>query len=356
MDAVLGLEDGTFVEGRGIGAEGEAVGELVFATPFTGYTESLTDPSYRGQLLMFAYSMVGNYGVSKESFQSDGIKAEALVAREVCREPSGGEMSLEELLERDSVPGIEDVDTRMLTVRTREKGAMRAALLVGEDEGQEAVERAREAPHITDLDLAPEVSASETKRFEGPGPRVAVYDLGAKRSITNSLLSRGCEVVLFPHDTAYGEVEAEDPDALLVSNGPGDPERCREAVRCASEAAGELPIYGICFGHQVISLALGAETYKLKFGHRGANQPVKHLDDGRVRITSQNHGFAVREEDLPEELEITARNVNDETVEGVRSTYLDVETVQYHPEAFPGPRDTESEFFDRVVRGAKRAG
>ncbi|MBS1263306.1 MAG: GMP synthase [glutamine-hydrolyzing] subunit A [Methanonatronarchaeales archaeon] len=349
MQAVLGLEDGTIVEGTGIGVEGEALGELVFATPFTGYTESLTDPSYLGQLLMFSYPLVGNYGVSGDVFQSDSVKAETLVAREVCEDPSGGDMPLHELLERDGVPGIQGVDTRALTVRTREKGAMRAALLVGESDGDRAVRLARKQPPITELDLVREVSTPGVVRIEGTGPTVALLDMGTKRSIPRNLSARGCDVVIYPHDTPYDRIAADDPDALLISNGPGDPARCTDAVETASDAAGQVPLFGICFGHQIVSLALGGETYKLKFGHRGANQPVKHLDDGRVRITSQNHGFAVREEELPGELEMTAKNVNDDTVEGVRSEYLGVETVQYHPEAYPGPRDTESEFFDALV-------
>ncbi|MGP8322773.1 MAG: glutamine-hydrolyzing carbamoyl-phosphate synthase small subunit [Methanosarcinaceae archaeon] len=359
MDAVIGLEDGTIVKGTGFGAEGTVCGELVFTTQYTGYEEALTDPSYKGQILMFTYPMIGNYGVSGERFQSDGVKAEALVVREVCNEPyhHKSTRTIYKLMEDEGVCGISGVDTRMLTIKTREHGAMRSALICGSDDGEEAVRLARAQPEISSIDLISKVTCPEPYRIKSDvssanDPKHAVViDLGIKRSILSSLLARGIDVTVVPATTSVSIIEAYEPDLLFISNGPGDPQNAKDAIKDVSELAGMVPIAGICFGNQVISLALGADTYKLKFGHRGANQPVKDLESGIVHITSQNHGFAVDGDSLDgTDVSVTQTNANDGTVEGISHDYLNIFSVQYHPEANPGPMDTEKLFFGKVLK------
>lgn len=349
MKAYLALEDGTVVEGEGHGVPGEVQSELVFTTQYTGYEESLTDPSYKFQTLMFTYPLIGNYGVDPESFQSGGIKAEACVAREFSTDPP----DVLEWFEEEGIPAMSGVDTRALTVKTRERGTMRSGLVVGEDATPErAKELAEDCPDIEELDLGAEVTRDEKKRFEGFGgsdATVALIDCGCKRNIITSLRRRDLDVVALPYDASPGEIRDVDPDSLFISNGPGDPANYEDAVEAVDEFVGEMPVAGVCLGAQVVSRAFGAETYKLKFGHRGANQPVKDLEDGVVHITAQNHGFAV-DEDTLDELEVTEINANDGTSEAVRSDYHKVEARQYHPEAHSGPRDTESDFFDGVKR------
>lgn len=355
MDAVLGLEDGTVVVGTGFGVEGAVCGELVFTTQYTGYEEALTDPSYVGQILMFTYPLIGNYGVSGRTFQSEGMKAEALVVREACPVPSHrlSKQSLVEFVESEGKSGIAGVDTRMLTIKTREKGAMRASLIVGGDDGEETVRLAQKSPKITEVDLISQVTCKQPYVIPGRrgAPHFVVVDLGVKRSMIESLKRRGVNITVVPAAAKPQEVLDLKPDGILISNGPGDPMRAVEAIQLVKELAGVVPIFGICFGNQVIALGLGAMTYKLKFGHRGANQPVKDIESGVVHITSQNHGFAVDANSLEAaDVRVTQVNVNDGTVEGIAHNYLDVMSVQYHPEAHPGPWDTESLFFDRIVR------
>ncbi len=358
MKAVLGLEDGTFVKGEGLGVEGIVQGELVFTTQYTGYEEALTDPSYKGQILMFTYPLIGNYGISGETFQSDAMQAEGLVIREACDHPSHhrSRRSIYEFLKDEGKSGIMGIDTRMLTIKTRERGTMKAAIIVGDDNGEEAVRLAREQPDIGGLDLIEKVTCRQPYMVKGNenGGNVVLMDFGTKRNIIKSLSKRGINVTVVPATTPVKDIMNYEPDALLLSNGPGDPQQAANGISVVKELAGELPIFGICLGHQIISLALGGETYKMKFGHRGANQPVKDLKRKIVHITSQNHGYAVDESSIDgKEMAITQLNTNDGTVEGLEHEKLDIMCVQYHPEAHPGPLDTEKMFFDRVAEKIK---
>jgi len=358
MKAILALEDGTVVKGIGFGAAGTAIcGELVFSTQYTGYEEALTDPSYAGQILMFTYPLIGNYGVSGETFQSNGMKAEALVVREACDHPSHhlSKRSIYEFVSNEDRPGIAGVDTRMLTIKTRDLGAMRACLITDSDDADEALRLARKHPRISEQkNLIDKVSCPASYHIEPARkgmPHFVVIDLGIKANIIKSLQERGVEITVVPANTQPRQVADLEPDALFISNGPGDPEHATSAIAIVKEMMGQVPIYGICFGNQIISLALGASTYKLKFGHRGANQPVKDLKTGTVYITSQNHGFAVDADSLEQaHAHITHLNVNDNTVEGIAHDYLDIMSVQFHPEASPGPWDTEKWFFDTITR------
>ncbi len=358
MKAVLGLEDGTFVKGQGLGVEGIVQGELVFTTQYTGYEEALTDPSYKGQILMFTYPLIGNYGISGETFQSDNMQAEGLVVREACSNPSHHKStrSIYEFLKDEGKSGIMGIDTRMLTIKTRERGTMKAAIAVGNDDGDEAVRLAREQPDIGGLDLIGKVTCKEpylVKGNEGAG-NIVLMDFGVKRNIVRSLNKRGINVTVVPATTRVKDVLKYEPDAILLSNGPGDPQQATNGISVVKELAGQLPIFGICLGHQIISLALGGETYKMKFGHRGANQPVKDSKRGIVYITSQNHGYATDEKSLDENVSVTQFNANDGTVEGLEHKKLQIMSVQYHPEAHPGPLDTEKIFFDRVAEAVKK--
>jgi len=348
MKAVLGLEDGHFFIGEGFGVEGECSGELVFNTQMTGYMESLTDPSYFGQILMFTFPQIGNYGVDKQNFQNENVCALGCIAKEICEKPAANP-SIRSFFEENNLLGMSGVDTRALTIKTRVHGTMRAALVVGSDDGDYAVNLAKRTPQITDIVPIPEVSCKHPYRVEGKGKRIAVIDLGIKKNMITSLAKRGGDLYVFPHDVTPDQILSCKPDALFVSNGPGDPKQATHAIRCIRELLGQLPIFGICMGNQVSALAIGGDTYKLKFGHRGANQPVR-FKDGRIFITTQNHGFAVDEDSLPEGCRVTYTNVNDGTVEGFENKALKLTTVQFHPEAYGGPRDTEAHFFDALYR------
>ncbi|MEM4473017.1 MAG: glutamine-hydrolyzing carbamoyl-phosphate synthase small subunit [Archaeoglobaceae archaeon] len=351
MKAAIALEDGTYLEGKAFGAEKIAVGELVFCTSMTGYVEALTDPSYKGQILMMTYPLIGNYGVCREDFESDGVKVEGFVVRELCKKPSNyrSEMTVDELLKSYEVVGIEGVDTRMLTRKIRIYGSMKAAIGVGV-EREKLIKIARDQPFISEIDLVDKVCVREPKRIDVGGKfEVVLIDCGVKRSIIRQLLKKGINLTVVPYNFPAEAILEMDPDGLFISNGPGDPARVKETIETIRKLANKLPIAGICLGHQLTALAFKAKTFKLKFGHHGSNQPTKDLETGRVFISSQNHNFAVDEKTLPKEFEVTQINLNDGTVEGLKHKELPIITVQYHPEAGPGPHDTYF-FFENFVK------
>lgn len=355
VKAALALEDGTYVEGRAFGADKNAVGEIVFCTSLTGYVEALTDPSYKGQILMMTYPLIGNYGVCRDDFESDSVKVEGFVVKELCREPSNfrSQATVNYLLRLCGVPGIEGVDTRMLTKKIRVYGSMKAAIGIDVTK-EELLEMARTQPSIVDLDLVDKVCVNEPKRIDVEGKyEVVLIDCGVKASIARQLLRRNINLTVVPYDFPADKILEMDPDGVFISNGPGDPARVKCTVKNIKKLMGKIPIAGICLGHQLTALALGAKTFKLKFGHHGSNQPTKDLKNGRVFISSQNHNFAVDEKTLPKGLEVTQINLNDFTIEGLTHKELPIITVQYHPEAGPGPHDTYF-FFDMFIELLRR--
>ncbi|MFC1506776.1 glutamine-hydrolyzing carbamoyl-phosphate synthase small subunit [Thermoproteota archaeon] len=357
MKAALVLEDGTVVEGCGFGAEGLAQGELVFNTSMTGYVEALTDPSYAGQILMMTYPLIGNYGVCSEDYESDRIQTKGFVIKHLCRHPSNwrSQKNLDQFLKEFNIPGIEGVDTRMLTLKARVNGTMKSTLAVFKSNDmpnkEELIENTKKQPHISEIDLVDKVCVKRPK-FVGAQSRhqAVIIDCGVKNSIIRQLALRGVDLHVVPYDFPADKVMDYDPDAVFISNGPGDPARVTRTIKTIRSLVGEVPVAGICLGLQLTSLAMGAKTFKLKFGHRGSNQPVKDFDTGRVFISTQNHGFAIDDKSLKETgLEVTQRNLNDGTVEGIQHKELPLFAVQYHPEAGPGPHDTYF-FFDRFMQ------
>ncbi|MHB8605153.1 MAG: glutamine-hydrolyzing carbamoyl-phosphate synthase small subunit, partial [Thermoplasmatota archaeon] len=357
------LEDGTVVEGRAFGAAATRFGELVFNTGMTGYQEALTDPSYAGQILMLTYPLVGNYGILPDAYESPRIQAWGLVARQVAEHPShraSGE-NLDHFLKRFGTPGIEGVDTRALTVKTRTRGTLLACITTEEHRSTEDLQKelARTAPPDS-TNLVATVSTREPVKLKGKGAsgRVVLIDTGVKGNILRNLERRFAEVHRLPWNVTSADVEALRPDGIFLSPGPGDPshpEIKKHTVATLADLMEKYPTQGICLGHQLLALAYGLKTYKMKFGHRGANQPVKNLESGRVYITSQNHGFAVDPASCPADVIITEVNANDGTVEGLRHRKLPGLSSQYHPEACPGPHDTEF-LFDRFQAWLARGG
>jgi carbamoyl-phosphate synthase small subunit len=354
--AILALEDGIVFEGRSFGRAGEITGEVVFNTALCGYQEVLTDPSYAGQIVTMTYPHIGNYGVNRDDVESARPQVAGFIVREASVVASSWRASgeLHRYLDESGVVGISDVDTRALTRHLRTHGAKRGVISTTTTDRAELVESARRSRSMIGLDLAREVTCPEPYRFDSPGPagrpyKVVAYDFGMKRNILRSLAAAGCEVTVVPALTTAKEALAFDPDGIFLSNGPGDPEPCTYAVEAAKELMESRPVFGICLGHQILGLACGGKTFKLKFGHRGANHPVKNLATGQVEITSQNHGFAVDPALFakPEFIQ-THVNLNDGTVEGFRHRYLPVISVQYHPEASPGPHDSHYLFGEFV--------
>jgi carbamoyl-phosphate synthase small subunit len=338
--AYVALEGGSVVEAR-CRAPGTSRGELVFTTAYTGYEESLTDPSYEEQVLTFAYPLIGNYGVRAERFEDERVHPSAVVARELTDDVA-------DWLESEGVPAVDNLDTRDLVGEIRECGAMKCGIAAGpEATPEQAKAELADCPSMSDhIDIGAQVSVeSRTSYVGGDGPDVALLDCGAKGSIVESLLDRGATVHVLPYDATPGQVADLDPDVLFISNGPGDPANFEAAEALVSEYVGEIPLAGICLGQQIIARALGGTTEKMAFGHRGVNQPVLDLRTDQVVMTTQNHGYTVAE---PGDLDVTQINVNDDTPEGLESDELQVLTRQYHPEANPGPHDTLG-FFDEVL-------
>ncbi|MGB9859316.1 MAG: glutamine-hydrolyzing carbamoyl-phosphate synthase small subunit [Moorellaceae bacterium] len=355
MRAYLVLEDGTVFEGEALGYSGVCHGEVVFNTGMTGYQEILTDPSYCGQIVVLTYPLIGNYGLNEEDQESAKPQALGLVVREACPAPSNwrAQERLASYLERHRLPAIQGVDTRALTRHLRTRGTMRGILACGEVKVQELKYLAAQDPPLKGEQLVPTVTNEQTYILEGGSPRIVVYNLGVKHNILRWLQRNGCTVVVMSARSTAEEILAARPDGVVISNGPGDPKDVPYGVKTVRELVGKVPLLGICLGHQLLALALGGDTYKLHFGHRGANHPVKDLASGRVYITSQNHGYAVKADSLPaDEVYVSHLNLNDGTVEGLRHRYLPVISVQYHPEGGPGPTDSDyifQEFLDRVT-------
>jgi carbamoyl-phosphate synthase small subunit len=351
MEAVLALENGSIFRGKAFGATGEQHGEVVFNTSMTGYQEILTDPSYCGEIVVMTYPLIGNYGVNNEDFEHKYSFVRGFVVKHACDHPSNWRVQegLDQYLAKRGIIGLAGVDTRALTRQLRTKGTMRGIISTEVSDLQALITKAKQAPTLSDEEPVPSVTTREIIRIPGQGPRVVVMDFGAKANIMRCLTNLGCDLTVVPAHSTAEEILQLNPEGIMLSNGPGDPERVPYAINTVRELVGKKPIFGICLGHQILGLALGAKTYKLKFGHRGANHPVKDLLTGKVNITSQNHGYAVDQQSLQGlPVEITHLNINDDTVEGFRHTSLPAFSVQYHPEASPGPNDSRY-LFDRFM-------
>ncbi len=376
--AKLALEDGTVYTGTSIGAEGEVAGEVCFNTSMTGYQEILTDPSYRGQIVTMTYPEIGNYGINAEDVESGRPQLAGFVVREHSRVQSNfrSQQSLTDYLRASGIVAIESIDTRALVRRLRSCGAMKGILSTQDLDDTSLVAKAKASQGLVGRDLVREVLPDQPHDWQQPlsewthlssrepraegrepsAPHVVALDFGMKWNIPRHLFDMGCRVTILPGTASADEVLAVEPDGVFLSNGPGDPEPLDYAIRTIRGLLGKKPIFGICLGHQLLGLACGAKTFKLKFGHRGANHPVQDLESGAVEITSQNHGFAVEEESLPDCLQITHRSLNDDTIEGLNHLEVPAFSVQYHPEASAGPHDSHYLFgrFLDALEGARR--
>ena len=368
--AYLVLEDGFYLEGNSFGKEGETFGEVVFNTSITGYQEVLTDPSYKGQIVTMTYPLVGNYGINSRDIESRKIWLEGFVVREVSKVYSNwrGEKSLDEYLEENGITGIENIDTRALTRHIRLQGAMKGCISTIDGDIKKLVKKVRDFPSIIGKDLVKEVTCKEEYKWEEPlrdewgnkvifgenkNIHIVVIDCGVKFNILRILKSFGCNVTVVPSSYSSGKILSFNPSGILISNGPGDPAGVPYIVETVRELIGKIPIFGICFGHQILGLSLGGRTFKLKFGHHGANHPVMDLMSKKVEITTQNHGFCVDIESLPEDMEITHINLNDKTLEGMKHKKLPILSLQYHPEASPGPHDSRYLFNEFIEMAGK---
>jgi carbamoyl-phosphate synthase small subunit len=369
MKALLALEDGRTFKCRSFTGPGETSGEVVFNTSMTGYQEILTDPSYKGQMVTMTYPLIGNYGVNPEDVESSGIQASAFILREYQDYPSNfrSKGSLKDYLCKEGILGVDELDTRALTRHIRNRGALRGVISTIDLDPESLVKKAKSIPSMEGQDLVREVTCKKPYRWDGTAPEViencsfdssvwkkrgekyavVAFDFGIKYNIIRSLEKSGCEVVVVPAETTAETVKNMEPQGIFLSNGPGDPEPVHYAIETVKQLIGYKPLFGICLGHQILCLALGGKTFKLKFGHRGGNQPVQNLSTGKVEITSQNHGFAADMESMKDKpVSISHKNLNDNTVEGLRHNEFPVVGVQYHPEASPGPCDAAYLFND----------
>jgi carbamoyl-phosphate synthase small subunit len=351
MKAFLILEDGTVFTGTSIGSTGEVISEIVFNTSMTGYLEVLTDPSYAGQAVVMTYPLIGNYGICQEDMESLKPWPDGYIVRELSRMPSNfrSEGTIQHFLKENKIPGISGIDTRALTKILREKGTMNGMITTNEGFDLDDVISRMKNYGVTGVVKA--TTCKESHVLPGNGKKVALLDLGAKKNIARSLNERGCEVTVYPALTKAEEILAANPDGIMLSNGPGDPKECTEIIAEIKKLYdSNVPVFAICLGHQLMALATGADTHKLKYGHRGGNHPVKDLETGRVYISSQNHGYVVDVDTMDPSVAVPAFvNVNDGTNEGLKYTNKNIFTVQYHPEACPGPQDS-SYLFDRFIK------
>ncbi|MCL4140246.1 UNVERIFIED_CONTAM: hypothetical protein GTU68_017326 [Idotea baltica] len=355
--AWIGIENGIVIEGRSVGAAGEATGDIVFNTAMTGYQEILTDPSYTGQVVIMTYPMIGNYGVVEEDDESDKGWAEGFIMKEMASLYSNhrATSSLTDWLVKQGIVAIDGVDTRRLTRMTREEGSLRCVISTTDSDPKSLVAKAKAAKSTDGQDLASVVTCKEPYTIPvntSERLRCVAIDLGAKHNILRSLHHCGFDTTVVPCHTSAADILAMNPQAVFLSNGPGDPSAVKSTIQTVTDLVGKLPIFGICLGHQILSIVLGAETEKMPFGHHGANHPVRDITTGRVEITSQNHSFAVVSGSLPDDLELTHINLNDDTVEGMRHKKHPIFSVQYHPEAAPGPLDSShlfQRFYDMVA-------
>jgi len=374
MKALIALEDGRIFEGRSFTGEGEVFGEVVFNTSMTGYQEILTDPSYKGQMVTMTYPLIGNYGVNEEDNESSSIHMGAFIVREYQDFYSNwrAKRSLADFLKQHNVLGIDQVDTRALTRHIRLAGAKKAVISTKDLNPESLIKKAQDSPGLIGRNLVKEVTCNapyiiekvddswpgikvdnkKAKIVKEKGINIAVIDCGLKLNQLRIFTAFGCKCHIFPATSSAQDIMSIDPDGIFLSNGPGDPAALTETISTVKSLLGRRPIFGICLGHQILSLALGAKTYKLKFGHRGGNQPVKNLRTGRIEITAQNHGFAVDKDSLPADVEVTYINLNDYTVEGICHEGIKAFSVQYHPENAPGPHDAQylfEQFIDIIL-------
>jgi len=353
--AILILEDGRAFRGESFGAEGLSFGEIVFNTSMTGYQEILTDPSYSGQIVCMTYPLIGNYGVNEEDVESRRPWIEGFVVREASRVASNWRSTetLDSYLKRHKIVGIERIDTRSLVRHIRDKGAMRAAISTTNLNEKTLLEKVRISPEMKNRELASKVTTGEVFEYESESAQkfhVVCFDFGVKTNSLREFARVGCRITVVPSDASAAEVLKLKPDGIFLSNGPGDPSAMKKVIAEIEKLTLEnVPMFGICLGHQILGQVFGGSTYKLKFGHRGGNQPIKDLTTGRIEIAAHNHGFAVAKENLPAEVEITHLNLNDDTVAGLRHKTLPVFSVQYHPESAPGPHDSEY-LFQRFIK------